>query len=410
MNCIVQLERKKKERDPKERLFVIWFRGIIESDRSSKRCGYAEEQPMNRAIKCRIDPTREQRVLFEKTFGCCRFLYNRMLTDRLTGEYMGEAVRPRPAMYKKEFPWLKEVDFLALTNVQLDLEIAYKRHHKDSKTGYPRYKTKHHSRRSYTTNVVNNNIRIEGKKIRLPKAGMVRIKVHREIPEGWKLKSVTVSMEGSGKYYASLLFEVPGRESQAEGTDREKEYLGIDFAMSGLAVFSDGTRAEYPGYYRIAEKKLAREQRKLSHCEKGSRNYEKEKRRVAACHEKVKNQRKDFLHKLSRKLADEYDVIGVEDIDMKVMSRSMHFGKSVMDDGYGMFRNMLEYKLSERGKELVKVGRFFPSSKRCSCCGEIKEDLKLSDRIFICECGNVLDRDVNAAINIKMEAMRLKAS
>ena len=239
---------------------------------------------------------------------------------------------------------------------------------------------------------------------------MVRIKVHREIPEGWKLKSVTVSMEGSGKYYASLLFEVPGRESQAEGTDREKEYLGIDFAMSGLAVFSDGTRAEYPGYYRIAEKKLAREQRKLSHCEKGSRNYEKQKRRVAACHEKVKNQRKDFLHKLSRKLADEYDVIGVEDIDMKVMSRSMHFGKSVMDDGYGMFRSMLEYKLSERGKELVKVGRFFPSSKRCSCCGEIKEDLKLSDRIFICECGNVLDRDVNAAINIKMEAMRLKAS
>ena len=276
---------------------------------------------MNRAIKCRIDPTREQRVLFEKTFGCCRFLYNRMLTDRLTGEYMGEAVRPMPAKYKKEFPWLKEVDSLALTNVQLDLEAAYKRHHKDSKTGYPRYKTKHHSRRSYTTNVVNNNIRIEGKKIRLPKAGMVRIKVHREIPEGWKLKTVTVSMEGSGKYYASLLFEVPGRESQAEGTDREKEYLGIDFAMSGLAVFSDGTRAEYPGYYRISE-----------------------------------------------------------------------------------------YKLSERGKELVRVGRFFPSSKRCSCCGEIKEDLKLSDRIFICECGNVLDRDVNAAINIKMEAMRLKAS
>ena len=410
MNCIVQLERKKKERDPKERLFAIWFRGIIESDRSSKRCGYAEEQPMNRAIKCRIDPTREQRVLFEKTFGCCRFLYNRMLTDRLTGEYMGEAVRPRPAKYKKEFPWLKEVDSLALTNVQLDLEIAYKRHHKDSKTGYPRYKTKHHSRRSYTTNVVNNNIRIEGKKIRLPKAGMVRIKVHREIPEGWKLKTVTVSMEGSGKYYAALLFEVPGRESQAEGTDREKEYLGIDFAMSGLAVFSDGTRAEYPGYYRIAGKKLAREQRKLSHCEKGSRNYEKEKRRVAACHEKVKNQRKDFLHKLSRKLTDEYDVIGVEDIDMKVMSRSMHFGKSVMDDGYGMFRSMLEYKLSERGKELVKVDRFFPSSKRCSCCGEIKKDLKLSDRLFICECGNVLDRDVNAAINIKMEAMRLKAS
>ena len=365
---------------------------------------------MNRAIKCRIYPNKEQRVLFEKTFGCCRFLYNRMLTDRLTGEYMGEAVRPRPAMYKKEFPWLKEVDSLALSNVQLDLEAAYRKHHTDPKTGYPRYKSKHHSRKSYTTNVVNSNIRIEEKKIRLPKGGMVRIKVHREIPKGWKLKSVTISMEGSGKYYASLLFEVPERESQADGIGREKEYLGIDFAMSGLAVLSDGTRAEYPGYFRMAEKKLAREQRKLSHCKKGSRNYEKQKRRVAACHEKVKNQRKDFLHKLSRKLADRYDVIGVEDIDMKAMSKCMHFGKSVMDDGYGMFRSMLDYKLSEQSKELVKVDRFFPSSKRCSCCGEIKEDLKLSDRIFICECGNVLDRDVNAAINIKMEAMRLKAS
>ncbi len=365
---------------------------------------------MNRAIKCRIKPNREQRVLFAKTFGCCRFLYNNMLTDRMTGEYMGETVRLRPAMYKKEYPWLKEVDSLALSNVQLDLETAYKRHHTDPKTGYPRYKSKHHSRKSYTTNVVNNNIRIEGKKIRLPKAGMVRIKVHRDIPDGWRLKSVTVSMEGSGKYYASLLFEVPESENQAEGNVKEKKCVGIDFAMSGLAVMSDGTRAGYPGYYRRAEKRLAREQRKLSHCKKGSRNYEKQKRRVAVCHEKVRNQRKDFLHKFSRKLVDMYDVIGVEDIDMKAMSRCMHFGKSVMDDGYGMFRSMLEYKLNERGKELVKVDRFFPSSKRCSCCGRVKEDLRLSDRIYVCTCGNIMDRDVNAAINIKIEAERLIAS
>ena len=365
---------------------------------------------MNRAIKCRIKPNREQRVLFAKTFGCCRFLYNMMLTDRKTGEYMGETVRPRPAMYKKDYPWLKEVDSLALSNVQLDLETAYKRHHTNPKTGYPRYKSKHHSRKSYTTNVVNNNIRIEGKKIRLPKAGMVRIKVHRDIPDGWRLKSVTVSMEGSGKYYASLLFEVPESENQAEGKGKEKKCVGIDFAMSSLAVMSDGTRAGYPGYYRMAEKKLAREQRKLSHCKKGSRNYEKQKRRVAVCHEKVKNQRKDFLHKFSRKLVDMYDVIGVEDIDMKAMSRCLHFGMSVMDDGYGMFRNMLEYKLGEQGKELVKVDRFFPSSKRCSCCGRVKEDLRLSDRIYVCTCGNIMDRDVNAAKNIKMEAERLIAS
>ena len=365
---------------------------------------------MNRAVKCRIEPNRDQKVLIEKTFGCCRFLYNRMLNDRLTGEYMGEVVRPRPAMYKKEYPWLKEVDALALCNVQLDLEKAYRNYYVRPQMGYPRYKSKHHSRKSYTTNVVSRNIRIEGKRIRLPKVGMVKIRVHREIPEEWKLKSVTVSMEGSGKYYASLLFDVPERESQASGTGEEKRYLGIDYAMSGLAVLSDGRKADYPGFYRKAEERLVREQRKLSRCEKGSHNYEKQKRRVAVCHEKVRNQRKDFLHKLSRELADSYDVIGVEDIDMKAMSRSLHFGKSVMDNGYGTFRRMLEYKLEEQGKELVKVDRFFPSSKRCSCCGRIKKDLKLSDRIYRCNCGNTMDRDVNAAVNIRLEAMRLSVA
>lgn len=365
---------------------------------------------MNRAVKCRIEPNRAQRELFEKTFGCCRFLYNRMLSDRMTADMMGEHIKNTPAMYKKDHPWLKEVDSLALCNTQLDLEEAFRKSRREKKTGAPRYKSKHHSRQSYTTNVVNDNIRIEGRKIRLPKAGMVRIKVHRDIPEDWKLKAVTVSKEPTGKYYASLLYEVPERESQAEGTDNNENSLGIDYAMDGLAVMSDGTRAEYPKYYRQAEKKLAREQRKLSHCQRGSRNYGKQKRRVAVISEKVRNQRKDFLHKLSRALADEYDIIGVEDIDMKAMSRSFHFGKSVMDNGFGMFRSMLGYKLEEQGKKLVKVGRFFPSSKRCSCCGRIKDDLTLADRIYVCSCGNTMDRDVNAAINIKEEAMRLIAS
>ena len=365
---------------------------------------------MNRAVKCRIRPDREQSERMEKTFGCCRFLYNRMLSDRMTGDVLGESVRPRPAMYKKEYPWLREVDSLALCNVQLDLEAAFRNHRDRKGIGYPRYKSKHHSKRSYTTNVVKGNIRIEGKKIRLPKIGMVRIRVHREIPGEWKLKSVTVTKEPSGKYYASLLFEVPESESQAEGTKEEKRCLGIDYAMDGLAVFSDGSRAEYPGFYRKTEERLAREQRRLSHCEKGSRNYVKQKRRVAVCHEKVRNQRKDYLHKLSRDLADRYDVIGVEDIDMKSMSRSMHFGKSVMDNGFGKFRNMLAYKLEERGGELVKVDRFFPSSKRCSCCGRIRKDLSLSERVYRCSCGNTMDRDVNAAINIREEAIKLLAS
>lgn len=365
---------------------------------------------MNRAMKCRIEPNKEQMVLMEKTFGCCRFLYNRMLTDRVTSEFTGEYKKITPAVYKKEFPWLKEVDSLALCNTQLDLEEAFRKHRTENGIGHPRYKAKHHSRRSYTTNLVNNNIRLEGKKLRLPKVGQVRIRIHREIPEEWKLKSVTVSKEASGKYYASLLYELPESESQAEGINREKKYLGIDYAMNGLAVMSDGTRADYPKFYRQAEEKLAREQRKLSHCEKGSRNYVKQKKRVAKVHEKIRDQRRDYLHKLSKSLADGYDIIGVEDIDMKTMSGSLHFGKGVMDNGFGMFRTMLSYKLEERGGEMVKVGRTFPSSKRCSCCGRIKGELSLADRLYICDCGNVMDRDVNAAINIRLEAMRLTTS
>jgi putative transposase len=368
---------------------------------------------MNRAMRFRIEPNKAQRELLEKTFGSCRFLYNRMLSDKMLSELTGERIKTTPAVYKKEFPWLREVDSLALCNVQLDLERAFRDYRKVPGRGRPRYKSKHHSRRSYTTNVVNGNIRIEGKKIRLPKVGMVRVRVHRDIPEGWILKSVTVVKEPTGKYYASLLYELPERENQAKGKSREageKKYLGIDYTMDGLAVMSDGTKADYPKYFRQAEDKLAREQRKLSHCEKGSRNYEKQKRKVAVIHEKVKNQRKDFLHKMSRSLADRYDIIGVEDIDMRAMSRSLHFGKSVADNGYGMFRTMLSYKLEETGGELVKVDRFFPSSKRCSACGRIKEDLTLSDRIYHCSCGNCIDRDVNAALNIRMEAMRLMAS
>ena len=368
---------------------------------------------MNRAMRFRIEPNKDQKMLFEKTFGCCRFVYNRMLSDKLIADMAGDHIKLTPAVYKKEHPWLKEVDSLALCNVQLDLEAAIRDSKRIKGRGYPRYKSKHHSRRSYTTNVVNGNIRIEGNKLKLPKAGLVRIRVHRDIPEGWTLKSVTITKEPSGKYYASLLYELPEGENQAKGIDKgteEKRYLGIDYAMDGLAVMSDGTRAEYPKYFRQAEEKLAREQRRLSHCKRGSRNYEKQKRKVAVVHEKVKNQRKDFLHKLSRELADGYDIIGVEDIDMRAMSRNMHFGKSVMDNGYGMFRNLLSYKLEERGGELVKVDRFFPSSKRCSICGRIKSDLTLGDRIYRCKCGNCMDRDENAAINIRLEAVRLTTS
>ena len=374
-----------------------------------------------RAYKFRLYPDGEQAELFQKTFGCCRFLYNHMLADKTEMyEKTGKMKRLTPAGYKKDHPWLKEVDSLALANVQLHLESAYKKYFSQEKAGHPKFKSKHRSRKSYTTNVVNGNIRIEGGKLRLPKAGYVKIRCHREIPEDYVLKSVTVSMEPSGKYYAALLYEYPVSENQAGGKNmaaRERagtggtpDVLGIDFAMQGMAVFSDGSRAGYPMYYRKAQERISREQRKLSHCRKGSRNYGKQKRILAKCYEKVRNQRKDYLHKLSRKIADGHDAAAVEDIDMKGMSRCLKFGKSVMDDSYGAFRNMLGYKLKDQGKELVVVGRFFPSSRMCSRCGHVKEELRLDERIYRCGCGNCMDRDVNAAVNIREEGRRILMS
>ena len=371
-----------------------------------------------RAYKFRLYPDREQADLFQKTFGCCRFLYNHMLADKTEMyEKTGKMKRLTPAGYKKDYPWLKEVDSLALANVQLHLEAAYKKYFSQEKAGHPKFKSKHRSRKSYTTNVVNGNIRVEGGKLRLPKAGYVKIRCHREIPENYVLKSVTVSMEPSGKYYAALLYEYPVSENQAGGKNmaaRERagtagtpDVLGIDFAMQGMAVFSDGSRAEYPMYYRKAQERISREQRKLSRCRKGSRNYGKQKRTLAKCYEKVRNQRKDYLHKLSRKIADGHDAAAVEDIDMKGMSRCLKFGKSVMDDSYGAFRNMLSYKLKDQGKELVVVGRFFPSSRMCSRCGHVKKELRLDERIYRCGCGNCMDRDVNAAVNIREEGRRI---
>ena len=160
-------------------------------------------------------------------------------------------------------------------------------------------------------------------------------------------------------------------------------------------------------YYRKSQKKLAREQRKLSHCHRGSRGYERQRKKVARCHEKTRDQRRDYLHKLSRKIADSYDTVSVEDIDMKAMSGSLNFGKSVMDDSFGMFRVMLKYKLEDQNKDLVQVDRFFPSSKMCSRCGRVKKELALNERIYQCGCGNCMDRDVNAAVNIREEGRRL---
>jgi putative transposase len=349
--------------------------------------------------------TRRKFIQEDVCLRCSRFLYNRMLADKIR-HYQEEKkmLKNTPAGYKKEYPWLKEVDSLALANVQLNLEGAFRKFFREPGVGFPHYKSKKHSRKSYTTNMVNGNICLQDRFLKLPKMQPVKIKLHRMIPEGWKLKSVTVSREPSGKYFASLLFDC---ENQTAEKRQAEKFLGMDFAMHGMCVFSTGERAGYPMFYRNAEKKLAREQRKLSRCEKGSRNYQKQKKKVALYHEKIKNQRKDFQHKLSHSLAEDYDAVCVEDLNLKGMAGGLHFGKGIQDNGYGQFLSMLGYKLEERGKYLIKVDRYFASSKICSVCGHKKKELALSERIYLCECGNRMDRDVNAAVNILKEGKRI---
>lgn len=359
---------------------------------------------MNKAYKFKMEPNKEQITLIAKTFGCVRFVYNKMLAEKIKHYKETEKMlKVTPAKYKSEFEWLSEVDSLALANAQLNLDSAYKNFFRDKSIKFPKYKSKKTDRKSYTTNCVNGNIRFEDSYIRLPKLGNVKVKKHREIPDGYKLKSVTVSQSASDKYYVSVLFEYEACVQSKE----IKNVVGLDFSMSELYVSSENERANYPRFYRRALEKLARMQRSLSKMKKFSKNYYKQKRKIAKFHEHIANQRKDFLHKQSRQITNAYDCVAIEDLNMKAMQQAMNFGKSVSDNAWGMFTSFLAYKLEEEGKRLVKIDKWFPSSKTCSVCGAKKEELTLSERTYICDCGNIIDRDLNAAINIKNEAVRM---
>ena len=361
---------------------------------------------MNKAYKFRIYPNAEQQIILAKTFGCVRFIYNQMLSDKINHyEETKQKLNNTPAQYKSKFPWLKEVDSLALANAQMNLQTAYNSFFRNTKIGFPKFKSKKSNRRSYTTNCVNGNISIDNGFLKLPKVGLVKLKQHRLILSNYKLKSVTISQTPSGKYYASVLFEYENQIQEQELHD----FLGLDFSMHGLYKDSNGNEPAYPRYYRQAEERLKREQRKLSLMQKGSKNRSKQRIKVANLHEKVANQRKDFLHKQSRQIANAYDCVCIENLDMKAMSQLLNFGKSVADDGWGMFVTFLKYKLEETGKRLVKVNKFFASSQICNVCGYKNTATKnLSIRAWDCpECGAHHDRDINAAINIRNEGMRL---
>ena len=361
---------------------------------------------MNKAYKFRIYPNAEQQIILTKTFGCVRFIYNQMLSDKINHyEKTKQKLNNTPAQYKSKFPWLKEVDSLALANAQMNLQTAYNNFFRNPKIGFPKFKSKKSNRRSYTTNCVNGNISIDNGFLKLPKVGLVKLKQHRLILSNYKLKSVTISQTPSGKYYASVLFEYENQIQEQELHD----FLGLDFSMHGLYKDSNGNEPAYPRYYRQAEERLKREQRKLSLMQKGSKNRSKQRIKVANLHEKVANQRKDFLHKQSRQIANAYDCVCIENLDMRSMSQSLNFGKSVADDGWGMFVTFLKYKLEETGKRLVKVNKFFASSQICNVCGYKNTATKnLSIRAWDCpECGAHHNRDINAAINIRNEGMRL---
>lgn len=365
----------------------------------------------NKAYKFRIYPTEEQEHLLMKTFGCVRFVYNKMLAERKEiyqqfkhdKDLLKKQKLPTPAKYKAEFDWLKERDSLALANAQMNLQKSYSNFF-SGRAKFPKFKSRR-AKQSYTTNMVNGNIQLSDGHIKLPKLKTVKLKQHREIPSHHIIKSCTISRTATGKFHIYILTEY-----ELEPTAKDiKTIVGLDFAMDGLYVESEqGEKANHPRFYWQAQKKLAKEQKVLSRKTKGSARYEKQRIKVAKVHEQVANQPKDFLHKKSLQLASQYDCIVIEDLNMKGMSQTLNYGKSVADNGWGMFTVFLQYKLSEQGKRLVKINKWFPSTKTCSNCGHVK-DVALSERIYSCECGFVSDRDWNAAINIKNEGKLMLA-
>ena len=364
---------------------------------------------MLKAYKYRIYPNKEQKIQIAKTFGCCRFVYNQILAYHKDAyENEKKSVSKTDCNnycnreLKKEYEWLKDVDKFALTNAIYNMDAAYRKFFKEH-AGYPKFKSKRDNHKSYTTNYTNENIVVDFEKgrVKLPKLKMVKAKQPRKF-EG-QIKSATITQMPSGKYFVSILVE----EEQVELPKVEKS-VGIDLGIKDLVITSDGEKIDNLKLIKKYENKLVRQQRKLAHKQKGSKNREKQRIKVAKIYEKIANTRNDYLHKISHKLINENQVIVSEDLSVSNMVKNSNLAKPISDCGWSEWTRQLQYKADWYGRTYIKIGRFVPSSQICHVCGYKNEETKdLSVRKWTCpQCRTEHDRDINAAINILNEGLK----